>query len=304
MATDYETLIPSGIADQAIAAAEQESVVLALGNIIRMGAGVESIPVVSVAPSVGFVSPAFGGRKPITQVEWSAERLEPVEIAATLAIPDAFIDDAGFPVWTSVRSELAKSIAKVLDQAVLFGTNAPAEFPAGGIAGLAGAAQTGATAGEAIDAALGVVEAQGVRPSGIASGLSILSAIRKAQIAAGLGPVTVETPGGLFGLPVETTAYWDATKGDALVGDFASQLVIGIREDISYELSTDGVLVDPGGAIQVSAFQDDMTLLRVHLRVAAAIAQPVGPGGTPVVGFEFADWTGGATTTARSGKVK
>ena len=225
MATDYETLIPSGIADQAIAAAEQESVVLALGNVIRMGAGVESSPVVSVAPSVGFVSPAFGGRKPITQVEWSAERLDPVEIAATLAIPDAFIDDAGFPVWESVRSELAKSIAKVLDQAVLFGTNAPAEFPAGGIAGLAGAAQTGATAGEAIDAALSAVEAQGVRPSGIASGLSILSAIRTAQIAAGLGPVTGEDESRLFGLPVETTVNWDATKGDAVVGDFASQLI-------------------------------------------------------------------------------
>ena len=40
MATDYETLIPSGIADQAIAAAEQASVALALGNVIRMGAGV------------------------------------------------------------------------------------------------------------------------------------------------------------------------------------------------------------------------------------------------------------------------
>ena len=116
---------------------------LALGNVIRMGAGVESIPVVSVAPSVGFVSPAYGGRKPITQVEWSAERLEPVEIAATLAIPDAFIDDSGFPVWESVRSELAKAVAKVLDQAVLFGTSAPPRFPAGGIAGLAGAAQTG-----------------------------------------------------------------------------------------------------------------------------------------------------------------
>ena len=246
MATDYESLIPSGIADHAIAAAEQESVVLALGNVIRMGAGVESIPVVSVAPSVGFVSPAYGGRKPITQVEWSAERLEPVEIAATLAIPDAFIDDSGFPVWESVRSELAKSVAKVLDQAVLFGTGAPASYPAGGIAGLAGAAQTGTTAEEAIDKALAAVEAQGVRPSGIASGLSILSALRQSQMASGLGPASAEAASILFGLPVETTAYWDTTKGDALVGDWA-QLVIGIREDITHELNTDGVLVDPGG---------------------------------------------------------
>ena len=297
MATDYETLIPSGIAEQAIAAAEQESVVLALGNVIRMGAGVESIPVVSVAPSVGFVSPAYGGRKPITQVEWSAERLEPVEIAATLAIPDAFIDDTGFPVWASVRSELAKSIAKLLDQAVLFGTSAPPEFPAGGIAGLAGAAQAGTTAEEAIDKALAAVEAQGVRPTGIASGLAILAALRQSQMASGLGPVSAEAASILFGLPVETTVHWDPTKGEALVGDW-TQIVIGIREDITYELSTDGVLVDPAGVIQVSAFQDDMTLLRVHLRVAAAIAQPVGPGGTPVVGFEFADWT--ATAGARA----
>jgi HK97 family phage major capsid protein len=274
--------------------------VLALGNVIRMGAGVESIPVVSVAPSVGFVSPAYGGRKPITQVEWSAERLEPVEIAATLAIPDAFIDDAGFPVWQSVRSELAKAVAKVLDQAVLFGTNSPPEFPAGGIAGLAGAAQTGATAEEAIDKALAAVEAQGVRPTGIASGLAILAALRGSQMASGLGPVSAEAASILFGLPVETTVHWDATKGDALVGDW-TQLLVGIRDDITYELSTDGVLVDPAGVIQVSAFQDDMTLLRVHLRVAAAIAQPVGPGGTPVVGFEFADWTATAGSARASG---
>ena len=168
MATDYESLIPSGIADQAIAAAEQESVVLALGNVIRMGAGVESIPVVSVAPSVGFVSPAYGGRKPITQVEWSAERLEPVEIAATLAIPDAFIDDSGFP-GVGVRSlracEGGREGARP-GRPVRHG--APAAYPAGGIAGLAGAAQAGATAEEAIDKALAAVEAQGVRPSGIA----------------------------------------------------------------------------------------------------------------------------------------
>lgn len=126
----------------------------------------------------------------------------------------------------------------------------------------------------------------------------MLAALRQSQMAAGFGPVSAEAAARLFGLPVETTVYWDSGKGDALVGDW-TQLVIGIREYISYELSTDGVLVDPGGAIQVSAFQDDMTLLRVHLRVAAAVAQPVGPAGTPVVGFEFADWTTTGTRARR-----
>jgi HK97 family phage major capsid protein len=302
MATTYTDLIPRDIADQAISAAEQESVVLALGNVIRMSAGTESVPVVSVAPVVDFVTPAYGGRKPMTTVEWTSEQLIPVEIAATLAIPDAFIDDAGFPVWESVRSELAKAIAKKLDQAIIFGTDAPAEFPTGGIAGLAGAAQSGATAEEAIDLALAAVEAQGVRPSGIAAGLSILSALRQSQLAAGMGPVTQQAAGQLFGLPVETTIHWLPAAGDALVGDFAGALVIGIREDVTYELSQEGVLVDGTGAIVVTAFQDDMTLMRVRLRVACAIAQPVGAGGAAVIPFEFADWTATAAAGTRSAK--
>ena len=117
----------------------------------------------------------------MTRIEWTTEQLQPVELAATLAIPDAFINDAGFPVWESVRSELAKAIAKKLDQAILFGTGAPPEFPAGGIAALAGAAQSDTTAEAAIDKALSALEAQGVRPSGIASGLSINAAIRKSH---------------------------------------------------------------------------------------------------------------------------
>jgi HK97 family phage major capsid protein len=293
MATNYADLVPASIANDAISAATQQSVVLTLGRTIRMPSGVESVPIVSVAPAVSFVTPAYGGRKPITQIEWSAERLEPVEIACTLAIPDAFIDDTGFPVWESVRGELANAIAKLLDQAVLFGTNAPAAFPAGGIAALAGTPQSGTTAEDAIDKALTAVEAQGVRPSGIASGLSILAALRKAQISAGMGPVAAEALPSLFGLPIATTVYWDASKGDALVGDWA-QLLVGIREDVTFDLSSDGVLVDPAGDVVVSAFQDDQTLARIYLRVAVAVAQPVGPGGSPIVPFEFADWTAAA----------
>lgn len=219
------------------------------------------MPVVSVAPTVDFVTPSFGGRKPITSVESTAEKLIPVELAATLAIPDAFIDDSGFPVWDSVQSELAKASAKKLDQAILFGADAPAEFPAGGLVALAGAAQTGTTAEEAIDLALGKVEAAGVRPSGIATGLAINSQLRKAQIASSMGPVVSEAAPMLFGLLLQTTVHWIATAGDACVGDFG-MLLIGIREDVGFDLSTDGVLVDGAGAIQVSAFHDDMTLLR------------------------------------------
>lgn len=120
---------------------EEESAVLGLGNTIVMPAGVMNVPVVSVAPSAVFV--ATGARKPATTIEWTAETLQPEEIALTLYIPDAYINDAGFPVWESVRTEVAKAIGKTLDAAVLYGTGAPASYPTGGIAALAGTAQVG-----------------------------------------------------------------------------------------------------------------------------------------------------------------
>ena len=66
MATVYTDLIPREVANEAIAAAKQESVCLTLGNVIRMSEGLESVPVVSVAPVVDFVTPTYGGRKPMT----------------------------------------------------------------------------------------------------------------------------------------------------------------------------------------------------------------------------------------------
>jgi len=103
-------LIPESVARDVIAAAADESAVLALGNVVVMPSGVTNVPVVSVAPSAVFVG--VGARKPTSTIEWTAETLSPEEIALTLYIPDAYLDDAGFPVWESVRTEVAKAIGK------------------------------------------------------------------------------------------------------------------------------------------------------------------------------------------------
>jgi HK97 family phage major capsid protein len=113
-----------------------ESAVLALGHSITMPSGVTRVPVLSVAPQASFVSPVYGGRKDLSSIEWTAENLEAEEIALTAWIPQAFIDDSEFPVWESVRSEVAKAIALTLDAAVLYGSGAPASYPTGGIAAL------------------------------------------------------------------------------------------------------------------------------------------------------------------------
>jgi HK97 family phage major capsid protein len=253
-----------------------------------MPSGLLSIPVVSFLPVAGFVNPAYGGRKPATKIEWTAQQVKAEELACVLAIPNAFIDDAGYPIWEQVRPLVSTAIADALDVAVLFGTGAPASFPTGGIAGLAGAAQTGATALEAIDAAAASVEASGGVPNGIAAGSAIGTALRQAYQAVNVTP-DVAPANVIYGWPVEVIPSWDSTKGDALVGDW-NMLLVGVREDITFDLSEEAIIQDNTGAIIANAFQEDLTAMRCYIRVGVAVGQPLTPSGA-VAPFEFADWT-------------
>jgi hypothetical protein len=286
MATQNADLIPTSVVRDVIQSASERSVVLRLARVITMPEGVMAVPVVSVVPQAEFV--ALGGRKPLTTIDWSAEKLLPEEIAATTFIPDAYIDDAGFPIWDSARDELAAAIGRTLDAAVLFG-GGPASFPANGVVG-AGAPLTGTDALDAIDKGATAIEATGLTPDGVAAGPAIGSALRAAYREVGALPGDAPTPS-VYGMPVATTPIWNPAKGDAVVGAW-EYLVIGIREDISIELSSEGVLLDDTGAIQVTAFQDDVTLARVHMRVACVIGTPMKADGSgPADAFVAVDWT-------------
>jgi hypothetical protein len=58
-----------------------------------------------------------------------------------------------------------------------------------------------------------------------------------------------------------------------------------------FDISTDGVIRNPTtGAVTVSAFQDDVAIMRVYMRVGAVIGRPVlnKPDGTQGLGDPFA----------------
>lgn len=290
MPTVYENLIPRTMAREMIADLPRESATLRLGRRLTMPSGLTSIPVVSFLPAAGFVTPRYGGRKPATKIEWTAENVQAEELACTLALPNAYIDDAGYPVWEQVRPLVATAIAEALDAAVFFGTGAPAAFPAGGLAGLAGAPTTGPTAPEAIDAAAAVLEAAGTTPSGIVAGAAIGTALRAAYRDAnalpGEAPAQV-----LYGWPVAQAIDWDSTNGDALIGDF-NYLLVGLVEDVSFEMSSEAILQDNTGAIIANAFQDNLTAMKCWMRIGIAVGQPISRetevAETP---FAFAKWT-------------
>jgi Phage capsid family len=306
VATDFEGLIPTAVADELIAAAENESVAMRFGNVQRMPTGVESVPVVAVEPDAEWVDPRYSGRKKATTIEWSASRLEAEELACVLAVPQVWIDDTSFDVWAAVRARLASAFAKRIDETVLFAVApVPASFPPGGVAGVAGAALTGTDALAAINTGMAALEAQGLVATGVAARPIIGSALRTELRT--IGSLPSESPSAtIYGVPVGVPAYWPAQPTfDGIVGDW-QKLVIGVRQDIRFETSTDAVLQDAAGAIIANAFQDDLVAMRCYLRMGCAIGRPVGGGGTPVNPFATLEWaaTAAAAETARSSRAK
>jgi Phage capsid family len=287
--SDWSGLLPVAAARRVIESASQSSVVLSLARVERMPEGIMSLPVVATVPTASWVE--AGARKPITEITWSAERLEAREIAAVTAVPDVYIDDLSFNLETSAEQELGAAVARTLDAAVLFGTDAPTGFPAGGVHGTT-TPLTGPDALQAIDAGMSAVEAHGLVPDGVASSSRIGGALRQAYREVAAMPSETPAPQ-VYGLPISIATNWPADKGDAIVGAW-QYLIVGIREDINFTVSREGVLLDEEGAVQVSAFQDDMTLVRVYMRVACVIGTPVKPDNTPADPFVAVDGTAAA----------
>jgi hypothetical protein len=58
-----------------------------LARVVRMPSGTEEVPVVTVSPTSGFVSPVYGGLKPAGEVTWDAATLTAAEIGVVLWPP-------------------------------------------------------------------------------------------------------------------------------------------------------------------------------------------------------------------------
>lgn len=281
MATDYAELVPHAIAQEIIGAVtEEQSSLMQLANVQPMPSGVETVPVISSAPAAGFVDPAYGGLKPGSAVDFAPLPLTAGEVGVVLGLPNAYIDDNTLPIWESVRNEISKSFTRTFELAALYGTDAPADWPAGGLTAAANAtAVTGADAIAAVDAAMAELEGDGISPDGILGGAALRAALR-AQMVAALLPFE-SAPASIFGVPVRFSSAWNDATGIALVGGWEN-VIVGVREDITYDMSDSAVITDDTGAVTFNSFQQDSQLMRGYWRVALAEAHPIGVGGSAV----------------------
>ena len=286
--TSAQALIPEVVSNDILGGLTNQSAALTLFRQVRMSTNQTRMPVLSALPTAYFVN-GDTGLKQTTQVDWANKYLNVEELAAIVPIPEAVLDDLAFDVWGSTMPLLTDAIARAIDAAVFFGTNKPASW--------GGAIVTDATsAGNVVNRSVGTprtdkaglagyfsdafaqVEADGFAVDGIAANVSYRGLLRNTRDANGqlLGEVT---PDSIYGVPVKypMRGLWPASgvgAAEAVVGDF-SQAILGIRQDITYKVITEGVIQDNTGVIQYNLPQQDMVALRVVFRCAFQTANTI-----------------------------
>jgi HK97 family phage major capsid protein len=277
---DFSGVIPPEYSTQIIEEAVQASSVLRLAQLMPMGTSISTLPIPSVLPTATWVS-AVGGRKGWTDLALTTKQLHAEEVAAVTAIPDQYLEDSSINLWGWVRPRIAEAIALALDSAVLFGTNAPATFPAGGVDAAATPIAAGLDAVDTVNQAMAAVEGQGLNISGHAADLTVRSTLRGVRATTNelllgttqAGDVEIPT---MYGVPIQYSSFSSVggTFPDFITGDW-DNLIIGVRQDIRYAMDPSAVIADATGKVLISGFQDNTTPLKVWARFGAVILKPV-----------------------------
>lgn len=290
--TDADALIPEDVSRSIIQGMPEKSAVLSVSRRLpNMTTNQRRMPVLSVLPTAYFVD-GDTGLKQSTEVNWSNKYLNAEEVACIVPIPEAVLDDTGYPIWSEVQPLVEEAIAVVIDAAILHGTNAPASWPTD-IATAAAAAGNSVDlsvitggGGDLYDAMFGesgsvaAVEADGFMVNGHIAAMSMRAKLRGLRDANGQpifmrsmqADVTYELDGDPVIFP--KLGALDPTAVLMFSGDWR-QLVYAIRQDVTYKVLTEAVIQDNAGNIVYNLAQQDMVALRVVSRLAWQVPNPI-----------------------------
>lgn len=291
--SDAESLIPEEVSRVMLEKAVEQSAVLQLFRPVQVPRKSVRFPILSALPVAYWVN-GDTGLKQTTEMAWSNKFLTVEEMATILPVPENVADDMEVNVWDEGERYIREAFARLLDETVFFGTNAPSSFPeavypaavAAGNTVTEGTATTaqGGYMGD-LDSLLAAVEEDGFNVTGYVADLTAKRKLRGARDTQGRKLDQGRVSGDLMsidGVPVQYAManLWPSGGGAGenvrlIAGDFASQFVVGVRQDISYKVLDQAVIQDNTGAIVFNLAQQDMVALRVKFRVGWQVANTI-----------------------------
>lgn len=284
--TDLSGLIPEPVTREIIQGVTEGSAVLQMGRRLpNMTSKTQTMNVLDMLPTAYFVN-GDTGMKQTTKMKWDKKKIYAEEIAVIVPIPEAVLDDADYDIWGEVRPRLVEAFGKVIDGAILFGTNKPTSWRDSVLDTCTKAGTVVAATPYIYDDLLaegGViakVEESGYLVNGIMSAIQMRAKLRGLKDLNGNPIFKTDmqgaTPYALDGSPMyfPRNGAFDTTKALMFAGDW-SELVYSIRQDITFKIFDQGVVQDPSdNSIVYNLMQNDMVALRAVMRLGWEIPNP------------------------------
>lgn len=289
-------LIPEPVTREIIQGAVAESAVLRMARRLpNMTSKTQTLNVLDALPTAYFVNgEATSGAadskaslKKTTNMAWDKKKIYAEEIAVIVPIPEAVLDDSDYDIWGEVRPRLTEAFGKVIDAAILYGTDKPTSWREG-LVPSAETAQAVVTATTDIfkdimgeGGVIAKVEESGYIPNGVMAAIQMRAKLRGLVDKNGQPIFKTDMQGdtryALDGMSMyfPVNGAYDPEESLAIVGDW-SQLVYAIRQDMTFKIFDSGVVQDPtSGAILYNLMQNDMVALRAVMRLGWEIPNPI-----------------------------
>lgn len=214
--------------------------------------------------------------KKLTSMAWRNKYIIAEELAVIVPISINLANDSSIDVWAEVKPRLAEAFGKKIDETILMGIDKPQHFRMSLVDSAinAGATITGtADLYKDIDKAMSYVEMSDYNPNTVMGSLAMKSAFRNLVDSTGQ-PIRGTEIDAIPKIYVDNGS-WDRTKATMLVGDF-SQAVYAIRQDITFDVFTEGSIHDPATKeLLFNLMQQDMIAIRAVMRMGWEVPNPI-----------------------------
>ena len=269
--------VPVLQAAEIIRLAVHGSAILRLSRVETIESSSKKFPVMS--RGIGAYWVEEGTKIQTSKPDWIFPQITAKKLGVIVPVTREKLQDTTINVFEEVKLMIAEAFATAIDKACLFGTGSPFArniYSACLSKGMAIAVGTNSKVDLDVSDVMALVEAQGFEARAFAADISFKNQLRKLRDVNGnqlyfQGQSNNLDYDTLYGLPIDFcyANAWDKTKAIAICGDFKNYSIVGIREQIEYEILKEATLttVTTDDGQPLSLAERDLVAIKATMRL-------------------------------------
>lgn len=290
---DVGALIPDEVEKEIFQAVPETSFVMRMARRLRdMSTHEKDLRVVdglATAYFAGATTAASGdkARLQTSEISFAKKTIKAAKLGVIIPIPEDVLDDQEYDMWGEVKPQVIEALGAAFDKAVLYGTDAPNDWPTCLVNGATAAGNSVSLAActDLYDAVLsenGVIakiENSGYMVNGHIAYMGMRSRMRGARDSNG-HPLFTSDPGSATRYAFDGETVWFPKNGSVnpstsldVMGDW-SQLVYSMRKGVTFKMLDQAPIYNNAGELQFNLAQDDMVALKVTMRLGWELPTP------------------------------